>query len=996
MGTSIGQWRAEIGLFHASYNCCDFISINITNLIVALVLKLSVLILHLLLFLHCFIFESELANALPFYTVIICDFNFGKVNPFFCSSFLSRVKLLFYWISFNLLFNLSFNLFLSLLSLLLLLCGDIERNPGPKKDSWCNFPFCHWNLNSVTAHNFNKLISLEAYNTHHKFDVICLSETFLDSSWSSEDPALVLDGYKLVRADHPKDTKRGGVCIYFRESLPIRVLNLSYIDECLFLELSYENKKCFLISLYRSPSQSHEEFNQFLNRFEKLLNNIVNLNPYLILVTGDFNARSNTWWTGDINTVEGNQIESLTSLYGLHQIVSQPTHILENSASCIDLIFTNQPNMVLTSGVHPSLHPNCHHQIIYAKVNLKINYPPPYKRTVWDFKRADINSINKCICAFDWDKAFRGKDINTQIITFSETLLNIFSNYIPNKKIVCDDRDPPWINDNIKRKLIAKNIIYRTFIKNGRNNNDYMKFENIRQEISDLINTSKTNYYNKLGAQLNNPQTSSKKYWSILKTFFNGKKVPIIPPLLVNNQLVTDFKAKANLFNEYFSKQCTIIKTSSLLPDSNVPRTENVLSDFDFNENDILKIIRNLDSNKAHGHDNISIRMLKICDKSISKPLTILYKTSCLSEGVFPELWKKANIIPVHKKGDKQIINNYRPVSLLPICGKIFEKIMFNAIFKFLEVNSLLSSNQSGFRPNDSCVHQLISITHSIYSSFDCNPSLEVRGVFLDISKAFDRVWHDALLFKLRSNGINGNLYFLIKSFLSNRKQRVVLNGQSSEWANVSAGVPQGSILGPLFFLIYINDLSEGLQTNVKLFADDTSLFSVVHNKIDSANDLNSDLKKISKWAWKWKMSFNPDPTKQAQEIIFSRRFRKENHPNLIFNNNSVYRANSQKHLGLILDEKLTFNEHLKEKFGKVNKGLGLLRKLNSLLPRSSLLTIYKSFIRPHLDYCDVIYDQPSNDSFATRLNLFNITVLLPYLVQLRVHQERSCIMNLV
>ena len=185
-----------------------------------------------------------------------------------------------------------------------------------------------------------------------------------------------------------------------------------------------------------------------------------------------------------------------------------------------------------------------------------------------------------------------------------------------------------------------------------------------------------------------------------------------------------------------------------------------------------------------------------------------------LVSGSFPCDWKKANIVPIHKKGDKQTLKNYRPVSLLPICGKIFERLLFNEMFRFFLDNKLISTNQSGFKPGDSCINQLLSITHEIYKSFD--DGLEVRSVFLDISKAFDKVWHEGVISKLKQNGISGDLLNILTDFLSNRKQRVVLNGQVCTWASVNAGVPQGSILGPLLFLIYINDLSENLSSNVK------------------------------------------------------------------------------------------------------------------------------------------------------------------------------------
>ena len=174
--------------------------------------------------------------------------------------------------------------------------------------------------------------------------------------------------------------------------------------------------------------------------------------------------------------------------------------------------------------------------------------------------------------------------------------------------------------------------------------------------------------------------------------------------------------------------------------------------------------------------------------------------------------WKKSNIVPVHKKSIKQIVNNYRPVSLLPICSKILEETIFDSIMRFLNKIKLLSDSKSGFRTSESCECSLLSVVHDIYKSFDYNPPLEVRGVFLDISKAFDRVRHDGFIYKIKSFGISDTPLQLIKNFLSNRYQRVVLNVQSSSWVDVSVGVPQGSVLSPLFFLMYINDLSCGFS----------------------------------------------------------------------------------------------------------------------------------------------------------------------------------------
>ena len=195
---------------------------------------------------------------------------------------------------------------------------------------------------------------------------------------------------------------------------------------------------------------------------------------------------------------------------------------------------------------------------------------------------------------------------------------------------------------------------------------------------------------------------------------------------------------------------------------------------------DIINAYKALDPCKAHGYDDISIRMLKICDAAIVKPLTILFK-NCIIEDIFPDNWKKSNICPIHKKGDKQIVDNYRPVTLLPVCGKVFERLIFNSLYQFVEEHNLLSIHQSGFRSNDSCINQLLFIVPTLCKDFDAYPALDARGVFLDMSKAFDKFWHERLIYKLKSMGVSDSLLKLFQSFLTNKFQKVLLNGQTSE-----------------------------------------------------------------------------------------------------------------------------------------------------------------------------------------------------------------------
>ena len=257
---------------------------------------------------------------------------------------------------------------------ILLRChGDTELNPDPKKSKENILSVCHWNRNSITAHNFSKLTQLKAYVSTYKNDFICLSETYLDSS--IPDDMIEIEGYNLIRADHPNNIKRGGVCIYYKESLPVRIISLPFLNEALLLEMSCYNKKIIVSVVYRSPSQNSDEFQLFLTNLERLFSDINKRKPSLSVVTGDFNARSSYCWSNDINSTEGTNLFSLTSSSGFSQLINEPTHFQNNSSSCIELILTDQPNLSVNTGVHSSSHPNCHHQIVHSSFNLNVYYP---------------------------------------------------------------------------------------------------------------------------------------------------------------------------------------------------------------------------------------------------------------------------------------------------------------------------------------------------------------------------------------------------------------------------------------------------------------------------------------------------------------------------------------------------------------------------------------------------------------------------------------------
>jgi hypothetical protein len=295
-----------------------------------------------------------------------------------------------------------------------------------------------------------------------------------------------------------------------------------------------------------------------------------------------------------------------------------------------------------------------------------------------------------------------------------------------------------------------------------------------------------------------------------IKSLYGSKIQCSTPTLIENNCLVSDAKAKAALFNDYFVTQSRVNDTDATLPDLEVFQSCITLSNISTSEYEVKQLLQNVDTSKACGADGVGNALLKASTNNIACSLS-RFTNQSLYMGVFPLKWKLANVVPILKK---TIVNqkNYRPISLLPSLSKICEKIVFVRLYNFsLEIN-FLNLFQSGFRPGDSTVSQLIFIVHKIHEALELGK--EVRMVFLDISKAFDKVWHKGLLFKLERLGVRDPLLKWIKSYLTERKQCVLIDGQSSDWKEIDSGVPPGSVLGPLLFLIYINDITRDLQSN--------------------------------------------------------------------------------------------------------------------------------------------------------------------------------------
>ena len=312
--------------------------------------------------------------------------------------------------------------------------GDVEPNTGPDTLS-----FCCWNLNSIIAYDFPCVSLIEAYNSICNYDLIGVVETHLDDTIDEE--RLILKGYDLITNNHPSNTKRDGVGLCIKETLPkTNRTHIVTLPEWVVREIHLDRKKNFVVVAYKSPSQDQQEFENSMFNFELMLSKMSTEKPYAVIITGDFDCGSIQWWANDNQNDEGKSFEPLTSELGLHQLISEPTHTIGQSKSCIDLIFTDQPNLFIESGVHPSLHEQSYHQIVHGKLSVKNYAPSSYSRKLWYNDRADFLAIRKSIEMYNWPESFETvRHPDDQVKILNEVLLNVCSNFIPKASPGCLD-----------------------------------------------------------------------------------------------------------------------------------------------------------------------------------------------------------------------------------------------------------------------------------------------------------------------------------------------------------------------------------------------------------------------------------------------------------------------------------------------------------------------------------------------------------------------------
>ena len=837
--------------------------------------------------------------------------------------------------------------FLIILSLLLLKSGDVEPNPGPDTDSVSSsssistqfediirnkFSVIHYNMQSLLPKIGT--IESELFN----FDVICLTETWLDQRTS--DDILALNEYSLYRRDRAGDAY-GGICVFAKKELYSRRRNdLEMADvECIWLEIHNRNRKVLIGTFYRPPNSTPAT----LTSIENSIGLAFDTDIENILITGDFNLDM-------LKQTSKRKVNDICQQFNLKQLINEPTHYTESSSSIIDLFLTTKKDTILLSGVgEPFLEQNIrYHCPIYCVFNTNKTVTSSYERHIWLYDRGDYEAFSNDIRQTNWDD-IKSNDIDKYAQDLTNHIIKLAKKHIPNKLIKTRQSDPPWLCNNIKKLMRKRKRLYDKY-KRTKSSTDFESYKQTRNKVTAAIRMAKVLETDKLAQKLRNDNINSKDWWKTLKHFIKPGQTSAIPPLNNDDVIYSDPNDKANIFNTFFTEQTILDETNASLP-SVIPIPASTLSSVSTTPFEVESIFKSLKTGKAAGPDCINNRLLKEAATALSFPVCDLFNFS-LAQGKVPTLWKQANVTPIHKKNDPSNFSNYRPISLLSTIGKSLEKIIHKHVFNFLQANSLLTNLQSGFVPADSTVNQLVDIYNTFCKALD--EGKEVRAIFCDVSKAFDRVWHQGLLFKLKSIGVTDSLIDWFEDYLSNRKQRVVLPGATSRWTSIKAGVPQGSILGPLLFLVYINDIVDDIDSSIRLFADDTSLYIIVDNPIEAAIQLNADLEKVHQWASKWLVTFNPAKT---ESLLFTRKQNRPYHPPVSMNHNVITEVTDHKHLGLTFTSDCTWHEHLDSVKQKAWFRINIMRKLKFTLDRLSLQTIYFSFVRPLLEYADVVWD---------------------------------------
>ena len=864
------------------------------------------------------------------------------------------------------------------------LSGDVNPNPGPdsthnhqqKEDDIGMIPgnglkIGQWNVNNLTDAKFEQIKLL--LSSKAEIDVLFLIETFLKST--KPDSVLKIHGYTLIRKDRAGQKKGGGILAYIADNLKAdRITSLEDNTlETLWLQINpYKSKRPILVgAIYRPPSTTADTDTKLELNIEAAY--LRNQEMYIL---GDFNINYL-----DTATYKKHRLVKALKSLSLSQAVETVTR--PKSSSCLDHVYTTHPTFIANISV-PNIGLADHLPVfIRRKYCRKKNVSKHNTIEFRDFQNLNKESLLHDLENVSWDTTFESKDVDEVLCSLEKTLNEILNRHIPLKtKRVKRPNQPAWMTKEILDLLKTRDKL----LKKARNTNeieDWNLYTHSKCKIVKLIKKTKRNFFReKIDQNKGNP----KGIWNALKNLSGTSKTRTqIKELETGNGTVCDEKSIANELNSYFTNILEQLGNDQLSDDtafddsklrefiSSRLNTDRTFVIPEITPQQVTDIIGKISVNKATGHDGISAKVLKHIIPAFINPLCRLLNLS-ITTNTFPDQWKVGQVTPLHKGGKQSERNNYRPISVLPILSKILEKHVASSFFKYLRDNNLLYALQSAFRTGHSTETALIRITDEILFNMDKD---EITGlVFIDFRKAFDVIDHRLLLKKLSAYGASQKSVAWFQSYLEGRRQFVKLGQITSEQQSVKQGVPQGSILGPVLFLLFVNDMPLYLKnTTIDIYADDTTLsLSTNWNDISSLTDLLSkDLEDTEKWSRQNKMFINIEKTKSM--LITGKRLRHKLPPDstdlqIQLHNTDIEQVTNHKLLGVYIDQDLTYEIHIDELCKKLSKRLGLLRHISPYLKQSQRMVFYLAVIKPLLMYLSSIWSSCTKDILERALRM--------------------------
>lgn len=734
--------------------------------------------------------------------------------------------------------------------------------------------------------------------------------------------------------------KGRGVAIHIQNTISatlVEELAPYNFDESVWCSINLKNSDKLLIGgIYRSPNSSKDN-NRQLNIVIKAA---VNLGYSHILIAGDFNFRDIEWstieCTSSIMSDDSIFIENIRDVYLTQHIVQPTRHRAGQQDSCLDLVFTNEDRMVDNVEYLPSVGVSDHLLLIFDYVC----YIPTNQRSSQrpNYFKADYVAMNETLTDCDWgiDDSCSAEEMWCHFSTKINTLIDTFVPLTTDKWVF----RKPWMSRKTAETIDRKRRAWVKY-RNCKSHDNWEKYTKVRNEATGTIRYEKREYERNIAIKV---KSEPKLFWKYVKSQTKTKD-KISDLMKEDGTLTSSNKEKAEILNTFFS---SVFTRESLINVPTLPDRsfDKMLSEFEITEETVYNKLKKLNVTKSPGPDGFHNKLLFEIKNHIIKPLTVLFNKS-LNTGQVPKQWKSAYVAPIFKKGDKKKAENYRPVSLTCVICKLLESIVKDHLMSHMEENSLFSVHQFGFRSGHSCVTQLLSIFEEWSKALDNHEKIDV--IYLDFRKAFDTVPHQRLANKLFSYGIRGKVLEWIRHFLSDRKQRVVIDNQESNWADVMSGIPQGSVLGPTLFLVFINDLPDIVNNLMKIFADDTKIYSTVRSDEDCIK-LQEDLNNLLDWSNTWDLKFNSG---KCKSMHIGRN--NENHK-YHMSDTEILQVDSECDLGIIFQKDLKFTEQVRKCVNKANSMLGIIKRTFSYIDKDMFLLLYKTLVRPHMEYGTAVW----------------------------------------